>query len=74
MRPVCFGPHFDTQKESARIILSNHCGASVRDGEELEAFLARTLKDQEFYSGMVSQIRSLLEKTDIKLKANLDLI
>jgi 3-deoxy-D-manno-octulosonic-acid transferase len=74
LTPVCFGPHFDTQKESARIILSNRCGASVRDGEELEAFLTRALTDQEFYNGMVAQIRSLLEKTDIKLKANLDLI
>jgi 3-deoxy-D-manno-octulosonic-acid transferase len=74
LTPVCFGPYFDTQKESARIILSNRCGAAVQNGEELEAFLAKALQDREFYDGMVSQIRTLLERTDIKLKANLDLI
>lgn len=72
--PVCFGPWFDTQKESARIILTNQCGLSLPDEGAIFEFALRTLTDPGYRMAMVEHIRALLSRTDIKLKANLDLI
>ena len=72
--PVCFGPYCETQKESVKLIKDNQCGKKVEDEEELFAFILKVFNDKRFYNQIINNIRQLLNKSDIKLKANIDLI
>jgi len=72
--PVCFGPHCESQRESARLILENQCGAQVNTWEELTAFIVRMASGNEEREQTTRNIRTLLARTGLSLKSSLDLI
>jgi 3-deoxy-D-manno-octulosonic-acid transferase len=72
--PVCFGPFHATQKESARLILSNNCGAQVDGPEALSAFIGKVLSDAEYQTLLKANIREILDTSDACINANLNLI
>jgi 3-deoxy-D-manno-octulosonic-acid transferase len=72
--PICFGPYCETQKESVKLIKANQCGEEVEDAEEIFNYIHKALKDKNFYNNLVHNILHLLQQSDVRLKANINLI
>jgi 3-deoxy-D-manno-octulosonic-acid transferase len=58
--PICFGPNTQNFRDVVAALVATDAAVVVRSGEELTAFVRRTLDDQAFAAGLGGRARDLV--------------